>query len=165
MAKTSKAVQQEKDHNEYVAENNEKYISNFKKQNRIDDENGGKAINFKDYDDNTLNLDGYELTFVYDDVVLVEYVDEGGEKGEINRGGIIIPISNKDKASKPWRIGKVLLAGPTCQYTKVGDLVQFPDDKGLKAGNIDVENVGKTAKRVVFLNESRLFGKVKPKKQ
>lgn len=165
MAKTSKAIQQEKDYNEYVAENNEKYISNFKKLNRIDDEIGGKAINLKDYDDNTLNLDGYELTFVYDDVVLVEYVDEGGEKGEINRGGIIIPISNKDKASKPWRIGKVLLAGPTCQYTKVGDLVQFPDDKGLKAGNIDVENVGKTAKRVVFLNESRLFGKVKPKKQ
>jgi co-chaperonin GroES (HSP10) len=165
MAKTSKAIQQEKDHNEYVAENNEKYIGNFKKQNRIDDEIGGKQIILKDYDDNTLNLDGYELSFVYDDVVLVEYVDEGGDTGEINRGGIIIPISNKDKASKPWRIGKVLLAGPQCQYTKVGDLVQFPDDKGLKAGNIDVENYAKTTKRVVFLNESRLFGKVKVKKQ
>ncbi len=165
MAKTSKAVQQQKDIEERKAENQDKLLKDYKKMNRIDDDQvGGKAVNIATYDDNTLNLDGYELSFVYDDVVLVEYVDEGGELGEVNRGGVIIPLATKDAKAKPWRIGRVLLAGPQCQYTKVGDLVQFPDDKGMKAGNIDVENYGKTAKRVIFLNESRLFGKVKVKK-
>ena len=163
MAKVSKQVQAERDFTERKAENQEKFGKSVKQMLRMDDDsNGGKPLNIKDYNDYTMNLDGYELSFVYDDVVAVTYVDEG-ENGEINRGGMIIPLSQKDKASKPWRIGRVLLAGPQCQYTKTGDFVQFPDDKGVKAGSIQIEGQGKP-KVVVFLNESRLFGKVTPKK-
>lgn len=161
MSKVKKEVQTQRDNAEKTASNAQSYVKEFKKQNRIDDEVGA-IINLKEYDDNTLNLEGFEMFFLYDDVVLVEYADEG-QSGEITRGGIIIPTNQLNKNQKPWRIGKVLLVGPNCQYTKVDDYVQFPDDKGMKSGNFDVKGIGKTGK-VVFLNESRLFGKVEKKK-
>jgi hypothetical protein len=96
--------------------------------------------------------DEYELTMIFDDILLVEYVDDN-ETGEIQRNGIFVPTNALTKA---WRRAKVILAGPNAEYTKPGDIVIFPNNLGVTVANIDVN--GSTIKRGIFLNEDRLFG-------
>lgn len=96
--------------------------------------------------------DDFELTMIFDDILLVEYIDENAE-GEIERNGIFIPTNAVTKA---WRKAKVILAGPKAEYTKVGDIVIFPSNLGLTVSNLDVQ--GTTVKKGIFLNEDRLFG-------
>ena len=97
-----------------------------------------------------------ESSFVYDDIILVEFVDTGDEgAGDvIERGGIFVPTNSLTKA---WRKAKVILAGPQCAYTKVGDIVMFPNDKGASVANMEIDGYGKV-KDGMFLNEQRLFG-------
>ena len=76
----------------------------------------------------------------------------------VMRNGIALPLAHVQKA---WRIGKVVLAGPKCNYVKVGDNVCFPSDRGIPCSNIDVSDVG-TLKDSIFLNEGRVFGICKP---
>jgi len=96
--------------------------------------------------------DDFELTMIFDDILLVEYIDENAE-GEIERNGIFIPTNAVTKA---WRKAKVILAGPKAEYAKVGDVVIFPSNLGLTVSNLDVN--GTTLKKGIFLNEDRLFG-------
>jgi len=96
--------------------------------------------------------DDFELTMIFDDILLVEYVDEN-EHGEIQRNGIYVPTNAVTKA---WRKAKVVLAGPKAQYAKKGDVVIFPSNLGVTVANIDVK--GETVKKGIFLNEDRLFG-------
>ena len=97
----------------------------------------------------------YKLSFVFEDIILVEYIDEVEGAGDvINRGGIFVPTNAMVKA---WRKAKVILVGPTALYAKVGDIVIFPNDKGVAVANIEVEGHGKL-KKGMFLNEKRLFG-------
>ena len=96
--------------------------------------------------------DDFELTMIFDDILLVEYIDENAE-GEIERNGIFIPTNAVTKA---WRKAKVILAGPKAQYANVGDIVIFPSNLGLTVSNLDVN--GTTLKKGIFLNEDRLFG-------
>jgi len=96
--------------------------------------------------------DDFELTMIFDDILLVEYIDENAE-GEIQRNGIFIPTNAVTKA---WRKAKVILAGPKAQYATVGDIVIFPSNLGLNVSNLDVN--GTTLKKGIFLNEDRLFG-------
>ena len=100
--------------------------------------------------------DDYKLSFVYDDIILVEFVDTGDEgAGDvIERGGIFVPTNSLTKA---WRKAKVILAGPQCAYTKVGDIVMFPNDKGASVANMEIDGYGKV-KDGMFLNEQRIFG-------
>ena len=100
--------------------------------------------------------DDYKLSFVYDDIILVEFVDTGDEgAGDvIERGGIFVPTNSLTKA---WRKAKAILAGPQCAYTKVGDIVMFPNDKGASVANMEIDGYGKV-KDGMFLNEQRLFG-------
>tara|TARA_R110002167_G_scaffold67992_3_gene192090 strand:- start:1210 stop:1626 length:417 start_codon:yes stop_codon:yes gene_type:complete len=101
--------------------------------------------------------DDYELSMIFDDILLVEYVDDN-ETGEIQRNGIFVPTNALTKA---WRRAKVILAGPKAEYTKPGDIVIFPNNLGVTVANIDVN--GSTIKRGIFLNEDRLFGICKVK--
>jgi cellobiose-specific phosphotransferase system component IIB len=94
------------------------------------------------------------LRFVFDDILLVEYVDLADDRDGIIRNGIYIPTNTLTKA---WRKAKVILAGPQCKYTKVGDIVVFPNNLGITISNIDIENIGKI-QNGVFLNENRVFG-------
>ena len=106
--------------------------------------------------------DEFLLSFVFDDILLVEFIDEftdGNEDGAIKRGGIFIPTNALYKA---WRKAKVILAGPEVKYTKNGDIVMFPNDKGAPVSNIEIEGYGKI-KKGMFLNEQRLFGICKSK--
>ena len=96
--------------------------------------------------------DDFELTMIFDDILLVEYIDENAE-GEIQRNGIFIPTNAVTKA---WRKAKVILAGPKAEYANVGDIVIFPSNLGLNVSNLDVN--GTTLKKGIFLNEDRLFG-------
>jgi hypothetical protein len=99
-------------------------------------------------------LDEYNLKFVFDDIVLVEYVDMSDDGGSVMRNGIFIPVNTLTKA---WRKAKVVLTGPNVQYAKVNDVVIFPNNLGVTVSNLDVEGVGRV-KSGVFLNESRIFG-------
>jgi hypothetical protein len=56
-----------------------------------------------------------------------------------------------------WRIAKVILAGPDCKTVTEGDIIVFPNDKGIQVSNLN------DYKNVVFLNESRIFGVCEPK--
>jgi len=100
--------------------------------------------------------DDFSLSFLFDDIVLVEFIDEvtDGTGDVIQRNGIYIPTNALIKA---WRKAQVILVGPGTKYCQKGDIVIFPNDKGAAVANIEVEGYGKI-KKGVFLNEQRLFG-------
>jgi co-chaperonin GroES (HSP10) len=116
-------------------------------------ENNGLA-NVDSYKDCPLPED-YDVVELLGDVIQVEYVDVADDGKSLVRNGIILPNQVVDQ--KAWRIGKVLLAGPDCRQVKKGQCVMFPGDKGLVA-------IQKDGKTIVFLNEQRIFGIVKPSK-
>jgi len=72
---------------------------------------------------------------------------------------LFIPTNSMTKA---WRKAKVILAGPASLYAKPGDIVIFPNDKGVAVSNIEIEGYG-VLKKGMFLNEKRLFGICKKK--
>ena len=84
---------------------------------------------------------GYQMSKLMEDVLLCKYKDETEDGQALIRNGIHIPLNVDTKA---WRIGEVLLAGTKSEYVKVGDHICFPNNLG------------------IFLNESRIFGIVKP---
>jgi cellobiose-specific phosphotransferase system component IIB len=97
---------------------------------------------------------GYNLKAVLDDVLLVKYVDEAEDGSSIIRNSIVIPINADTKA---WRIGEVILCGPTAKYVKKGDYVCFPNNLGVPVANLDIDGYG-NLKKGLFLNEQRIFG-------
>jgi hypothetical protein len=101
-------------------------------------------------------LDDYKLSFVFDDIVLVEFVDEvaDAQGAAIMRNGLYVPTNVNTKA---WRKAKVILTGPNVAYCKKGDIVIFPNDKGVTVSNMEIEGYG-TIKNGMFLNEQRMFG-------
>ena len=107
--------------------------------------------------DNPL-MDGYTLTKIYDDILLVRPIDESEDGDAILKGGVYIP---KNAVSQAWRIGKVLLKGPKATNVELGEYVIFPNDRGLTVKNIKVAGIG-TVKSGFFLNEERLFGTCTP---
>jgi cellobiose-specific phosphotransferase system component IIB len=113
-------------------------------------------IDLESNSEGSFGLEDYSLSFVYDDIVLVELIDEiTDEKGSaLMRNGLYIPTNANTKA---WRKGKVVLVGPHVEFTDVGDIVIFPNDKGATVANIDVVDYG-IVKKGMFLNEQRLFG-------
>lgn len=119
-------------------------------------------IDLAQHQQNTFNsvLVGYNISGVFDDIMLVEFIDDN-EAGEIKRGSIFVKI---DSSTNAWRIGKVILAGPNVKYTKVDDIVMFPNNLGIKVTNLDVEGYG-CVKRALFINENRLFGRVVERKE
>ena len=120
-------------------------------------------IDLEGHSDGDFGLgDEFLLSFVFDDIILVEFIDESSEEGAgdaIKRGGIFIPTN---ALNKTWRKAKVILAGPKAEYTKKGDIVMFPNDKGVTISNVDIEGHG-MVKKGMFLNEDRLFGSSKVK--
>lgn len=117
-------------------------------------------IDLSTHSSGDFGLDNYELNFIFDDIVLVEYIDTTSDGGGILRNGIYVPTNALNKA---WRKARVILAGPQVKYTKVGDIVIFPNNLGVTVSNVDVANYGKL-NGAVFLNESRIFGICNPKK-
>ena len=100
-----------------------------------------------------------DLDFIFDDILLVEYVDETDEGDEVIRNGIVVPTNALTKA---WRKGRIILAGPETKYAKEGDIVIFPNNMGVTISNITVSGK-KKVKKGIFLNEERMFGICKRK--
>lgn len=101
-------------------------------------------------------LRGFVLKRLYDDFVFANYIDV--DNGYIkHESGLVTVDSN---ATKTWRKAEVIMTGPMCRETVVGDIVLFPNDKGLPCGEIeylDAEGNKKTAKNGIFLGEHRVF--------
>ena len=93
-------------------------------------------------------LDDYQLSFVFDDILLVEYADESAHGDEVLRNGIVVPTNT--------------MTGPDAKYTKEGDIVIFPNNLGVTISNVEITGKGKITKGI-FLNEERMFGICKPK--
>ena len=110
-------------------------------------------IDLDSHSEGDFGLDDFKLNFIFDDILLVEYVDET-DSGDILRNGIVVPVNAVNKA---WRKGKVILAGPNSKYVKTGDIVLFPNNVGVTVANINVDNIGKVQSGL-FLNEDRMFG-------
>lgn len=116
-------------------------------------------IDLSSHSEGDFGIRDYELSFIFDDILLVEYIDTTNEGDGVIRNGIYVPTNALTKA---WRKARVILAGPDAKYTKVGDIVIFPNNLGITVSNIDIENVG-SIKSGIFLNENRIFGICKPK--
>ena len=116
-------------------------------------------IDLDTYENDTFSLLGYKLRTVLDDILLVQYVDLSNDGKSIMRNGILIPLA---QVQRTWRIARVILKGPLCKYTDVGDYICFPDDKGIKVDNISVKGVEGSVRDCVFLNEARIFGVCDP---
>jgi len=97
---------------------------------------------------------GYNLKHVLDDIILVKLVDETEDGTNIMRNGLLVPIN---AATKAWRIGQVVLAGPNVKLAKPNEYVCFPNNMGVPIANIEVDGYG-TLKKGIFLNEQRIFG-------
>lgn len=119
------------------------------------DPNERGLIDLDTYTNDTFTLLGFKLSQVLDDIILVKYADLADDTGDtVVRNGVMIPLAHVERA---WRIGQVVLAGPNCRYTAVGDYVCFPSDKGLPCSNLNVDGIG-VLKDATFLNEARIFG-------
>jgi co-chaperonin GroES (HSP10) len=116
-------------------------------------------IDLSNHSEGDFGIEDYALSFIFDDIILVEYIDMNSTKEGITRGGIVIP---QNALKQAWRKAKVILVGPQAKYTKVGDIVIFPNNLGVTVSNMDIVDVGRVDKGV-FLNESRIFGICKPK--
>ena len=120
-------------------------------------------IDLSNKDRGDFGLEEYDLTFLFDDILLIEYVDlteDGNTGGEtIERNGILIPTNALTRA---WRKGKVILSGPDTKYAKEGDIVLFPNNMGVTISGVTIPGKGQVDKGI-FLNEERMFGICKPK--
>jgi len=118
-------------------------------------------IDLSSHSTGDFGLEDFELSFIFDDILLVEYIDLTDDRDGILRNGIYIPTNTMTKA---WRKAKVILTGPNALYTKVGDIVVFPNDLGVTVANMSIKDYG-VIRNGVFLNENRVFGICKPKEK
>lgn len=106
--------------------------------------------------------DDYIIEKVFDDIILAEFIDLASDGDSVIRNGIAIPVNTLTSA---WRKAKVLIVGPKVQQTKVGDIIVFPNDKGMRVSRLPIHtnNEDYTVKQGIFLNEDRIFGICKMK--
>lgn len=112
-------------------------------------------IDLSSHSDGNFGMDDYILSQIYNDIILVEFIDLSEDGDNIKRGSIYVPTNTLTQA---WRKAKVVLVGTEVKNTQVGDIVMFPNDKGVSVSGMEVAGYGKI-KRGMFLNEQRLFGK------
>lgn len=105
-------------------------------------------VRIENYLTSDLNMSGWKLTQVLDDILMCQFADINEDGTMIKRGELWVPINAVNQA---WRVAKVLLAGPRARV-KPGQYVIFPSTFGLRASNIN------NLKHIVFLNEDRIFG-------
>lgn len=121
-------------------------------------------IDLESHSQGDFGTDDFIMSGVYDDILLVEFIDLTSDGDNIVRNGIAIPVNTVTKA---WRKGRVVFAGPKAEFTKPGEIVLFPNDKGLSVSRLPVLIDGKEyiIKFGAFLNEDRLFGKCQLKNE
>jgi hypothetical protein len=118
-------------------------------------------IDLSSHSDGNFGMEDFVLSQVYNDIILVEFIDLSDDGANVKRGSIYIPTNTLIKA---WRKAKVVLVGTDVKNTKVGDIVMFPNDKGVTVSGMEIAGYGKI-KNGMFLNEQRLFGKCVPRQE
>jgi hypothetical protein len=129
-------------------------------------------------------LSGFVIDKLYDDFVFADYIDIDNGFITDEKSGLVRAVSDTNKT---WRKALVIKVGPACRQTKPGDIVIFPNDKGLPCGEVEylrpmttaeavernedpVSNwdkewkqtyIKETAKHGIFLGEHRIFATVK----
>ena len=119
-------------------------------------------IDLSKYTGSEFTLPDYQITKLFDDLILAEYVDVSPDGDAIKRGDIFIPLN---AAPKAWRVGRVHLLGSKCDNVQVDDVIVFPSDKGIPVTNLQYTSdtgESKTVKHGIFLNQERLFGVCQP---
>lgn len=105
-------------------------------------------------------LRGFILDSLYDNFVFANYIDV--DNGFIKHKSGLVTIDTS--TTKTWRKGKVVMVGPLCTQTKPGDIILFPNDKGLPVGEVEyVSETGtvEVANNGIFLDERRIFAHLK----
>jgi hypothetical protein len=118
-------------------------------------------IDLSSHSDGNFGMEDFVLSQVYNDIILVEFIDLSEDGENVKRGSIYIPTNTLIKA---WRKAKVVLVGTEVKNTQVGDIVMFPNDKGVTVSGMEIAGYGKI-KNGMFLNEQRLFGKCVSKQE
>lgn len=107
-----------------------------------------------------LALEGFALQSLYDNFVFAEYIDLDNGFIKDEESGL---LKTESFQNKTWRKAKVHAIGPNCINTSVGDIILFPNDKGLMTGETYIldknSNVIKV-KNGIFLDERRIFAKI-----
>jgi len=117
------------------------------------------VIDLSSHSEGDFGLQDHKLTFIFDDIILVKYIDMDADDGDLIKRGSLFIKANAVRAA--WRKAEVILVGPNVKFTKKGDIVIFPNDKGITVANIEVDGYG-LLKKGMFLNEQRIFGICKP---
>ena len=108
-------------------------------------------------------LPDHQLTQLFDDLLLAEFVDVSPDGNAIKRGGIYIPLNTAPRA---WRVARVVSTGIGCTNVKPGDHVVFPGDRGIPVSKMQYDDPvsGDTCTVIngIFLNEERIFGVCAP---
>lgn len=120
-------------------------------------DNGGRdLVDLTDPIRKELDFDGYVLTKVFDDIILVEMIDTD-ETGLIKKGDLYIA---NNKTVKSWRKGRVILIGKNVTQCDIGNIVIFPNDNGIQVTNVTVRdnNNLRNIYRGIFIAENKIFG-------
>lgn len=103
---------------------------------------------------------GFAVKSLYDDFVFADYLDV--DNGFIKDESGLVTVDTS--SNKTWRKAKVLMVGPACHNTHPGDIILFPNDKGLPSGEVEYiqqtgqgQNIVSIAKNGIFLSEHRIF--------
>jgi len=114
---------------------------------------GLPSLNLDECNKSSLPSD-WEIAGVFGDILMCEYIDEN-LNGEILRDGIYL---KRDITQNLWRVVKVLKVGPSSsERIKEGDMLLIPGDRG-------IPGITKQGKRLIFVNEPRVFARVLPVK-
>lgn len=102
---------------------------------------------------------GFGVQKLYDDFVFADYIDV--DNGYIKHESGLVTVDTS--SSKTWRKAKVLMVGPSCRETSIGDIILFPNDKGLPCGEVEYVTADGLAKAFngIFLSEHRIFASLK----
>jgi len=93
----------------------------------------------------------WDIESLFGDILMCEFIDEN-EHGDVMKGGIFV---KQEISHNLWRVAKVIMKGPgVSDQIEVGDHLMIPGNKGLPG-------ISKEGKTLIFLNEERLFAKVK----
>ena len=110
--------------------------------------------NLEKYSSSALPED-YEISELFGDTLAIAYKDNNGE-GLVKRGSLWV---DPGVTYNMWRVGEIILKGPKCSdNVKVGDMVLFPNDRG-------IPGIKHKGFEVRYINEDRLFGKVSLKEE
>ena len=76
-------------------------------------------IDLSSHSDGDFGMEDYVLSQIYNDIILVEFIDLSEDGDTIKRGSIYIPTNTLTQA---WRKARVILVGTEVKITKLETL-------------------------------------------